>query len=155
MKGKTDKLEAVFTHNAQTPGLHRGRIIFATQRFQRPVITIPVFSRVYDPVEAVPTRLNFGSVPLKKFDTQTDLPVKSLYLKCHTHDTFALTRVWVDGSGFNAGPPEAVAAGGYRINVFFTGGKNREPGRLAAELILETTVKGFERIAVPLAGERI
>ncbi len=47
LKKKKNSYIAVFSINAEKPGIFRGRIILRTNLWQRPYIAIPVFARVY------------------------------------------------------------------------------------------------------------
>ncbi|WDP90911.1 MAG: DUF1573 domain-containing protein [Desulfobacter sp.] len=54
--------EVIFKNKALRPGSERGRVTFKTGLKKQPKLTVPVFSRILDPYQAIPRELSFGKI---------------------------------------------------------------------------------------------
>lgn len=69
-------------NKAQKAETSRGRLFLTTDIKYRPLITIPVYSRIHDPLMVIPSKINFGKLKKSLYKTtKTPNPVRSVNLK--------------------------------------------------------------------------
>lgn len=145
---------AVFKDRASAPGIFRGRIVFETNLKQRPYITVPVFSRVYDPVEILPARLDFGRIPQTRLQTgPSSRPEKHVRIQFHTQRDRIDGVEISDPTLFSATWTRLKTAGAYRVTVLPEPHPAAAPGKKTATLKIRTTHDGFSTIDIPVSIE--
>lgn len=155
LEGSGNSYFAVFKNRAPSPGTFRGRIILKTSLYQRPYITIPVFSRVYDPVEVLPLKLDFGRISQERLKNKNISLAETVRVTCHTQEGFKITLVEISSTAaFTTKTTRLKNIGSYKIRV------NPESsglslGEFTADLIIHTNIKGFSVINIPVNIEII
>ena len=88
-----------FKNKAETSGTARGRIFLTTDLPERPLITIPVFARIVDPVQVVPRKIDFGSAT-----TGQNAPlIRSAAVISHTDAPLEILSAQSERRGFSIG----------------------------------------------------
>ncbi|MCD4719827.1 MAG: DUF1573 domain-containing protein [Desulfobacula sp.] len=137
-------------NKAQKAETSRGRIFLTTDIKYRPLITIPVYSRIHDSLMVIPLKIDFGK--LKKIlymATKTPNPVRSVNLKSSNKKAPKITSIDIDPKRFAAKIIYLKDMGITRIEIS-ADVKNFEKGPCQAMLELSLDSPGQRTISVPV-----
>ena len=152
LKAKKGGYTALFTNKSPDAGLLRGRVIFETNRPEKPVVTIPVFARIYDPVEVVPSRIQFGKIRLTDLEKSNADLFQLIHIKNHVKADMNITAVSVEGEHITVNSPVKEVSGGFRIKTVLGPQNSLTPGEIKAKVIITTDFPQFNHFEIPVTA---
>jgi hypothetical protein len=140
--GRSWRLAVALAGKPPSAGL-RGQITLRTSSAEVPSVVVPITVEACPAVRAQPRTLFFGFLRVGKIATRT------LTVRGPADPGFAVRDVAVDAIGCRAQKPVQGKAGEWVVHVTARG---ERPGIITGKVILSTTVRGEERVEVPIYG---
>lgn len=140
-------------NRAETAGISRGRIFFATDIPHRPLITIPVFSRIQEPLAIFPSEIDFGRVkkPAQP-DASPRILTRSVNLKSADKNLPEIKTVRTGDTRFRTCSLRLKDLGILRIEVFADLNK-MDKGKYVFYLEVEVNSPEKKTVRVPVGME--
>lgn len=148
LKKNNHGYDLLFSNKALIPGTFRGRIVLKTNLEVRPYITIPVFSRVYEKIEILPSEIDFGKIS----NTQETTLSRSITLKIHDNKDFKINSLGIRDKLFFAKIIQIKKSKAYKIEITPDFAR-LNPGKVISNLNIFTNEKSFSNINIPIAIE--